>query len=128
MARISIFIMELSLIHTIILSCIIIACSGFHPLFVSTWSRLQLTHSLISNYRRSVIHTAIKSSDDIGNTYSIDKQSEKNLQLWIDLRGTSLTPKTALELWSLEDDNNNNAPFTKCLVSSIEKNAKRFAK
>jgi len=74
---------------------------------------------LISN-RRSF--TAIKSSDDIDNTNSIDKQSDNNLQLWIDLRGTSLTPKIALELWSLEDDSN--APFTKCLVSSIEKNAK----
>jgi len=112
------YIVKLFSIH-IILSCIIIGCSGFQPLFVSTWRRLQLSHSLISN-RRSF--TAIKSSDDIDNTNSIDKQSDNNLQLWIDLRGTSLTPKIALELWSLEDDSN--APFTKCLVSSIEKNAK----
>jgi len=124
MTRISmIFIMELSLIHTIILSCIIIGCSGFQHLFVSSWRRLQLSHSLISINRRSVIHTATKSNDEIDNTYSSYHQScENNLQLWIDLRGTSLTPKTALELWSFEDDSN--APFTKCLVSSIEKNAK----
>jgi len=76
---------------------------------------------LISN-RRSVYATS-RDEDDISNSHSSDQQSsENNLQLWIDLRGTSLTPKTALELWSLEDDNN--APLTKCLVSSIEKNAK----
>jgi len=123
MTRISmIFIIELSLIHTIILSCIIIGCSGFQHLFVSSWRRLQLSHSLISINRRSVIHTATKSNDEIDNTYSSYHQScENNLQLWIDLRGTSLTPKTALELWSLEDDNN--APFTTCLLS-LEKNAK----
>ena len=107
----------------IILSCITIGCTGFQqqPLFVSSWRRSQL-QSLIS-IRRSVIYTTSRDEDDIDNTYNNDQQSsEKNLQLWIDLRGTSLTPNTALELWSLEDDNN--APFTKCLVSSIEKNAK----
>lgn len=56
------------------------------------------------------------------------------LELWLDLRGTSLTPKTALELWDLEVDQNSHqkqqlegdeimdslpkAPFVKCLVSS----------
>lgn len=50
------------------------------------------------------------------------------LELWLDLRGTSLTPKTALELWDLEEhrcsndysDGFTNAPFVKCLVSSTE--------
>ena len=106
----------------IILSYIIIGCSGFQPHSISTWRRSQLSHSLIS-IRRSVIYTISRDEDDISNAYSRDQQSsENNLQLWIDLRGTSLTPKTALELWSLEDDNN--APFTTCLLSSIEKNAK----
>ena len=119
------YIIKLLSIYTI-LSCIIIGCSSFQqlPLFISSWRRSQLSHSLIS-IRESVIHTAIKSSDDIVSTYSsYHQQNEANTQLWIDLRGTSLTPNIALELWSLEDDNNNNAPFTKCLVSSIEKNAK----
>ena len=106
------FIIELLLIHTILLSCIIIECSSFQqPLFVSTLKRSQLPHSSKS------IGSNID-ADEIDNTYS----SENNLQLWIDLRGTSLTPNIALELWLLEDDSN--APFTKCLVSSIEKNAK----
>ena len=57
------------------------------------------------------------------------------LELWIDLRGTSLTPKSALELWELEGNNQNGCstsnghdmdclprvPFVKCLLSSTEK-------
>ena len=55
----------------------------------------------------------------INNKYS-------GLELWLDLRGTSLTPKTALELWDLEEHSNfcadgfTNAPFVKCLLSSTE--------
>ena len=44
------------------------------------------------------------------------------LELWLDLRGTSLTPKTALQLWAMDGQNNENTPppFVKCLVSSME--------
>ena len=62
-----------------------------------------------------------KEQDPGGNKYS-------GLELWLDLRGTSLTPKTALELWDLEEhrcsndysEGFTNAPFVKCLVSSTE--------
>ncbi|KAL3777910.1 hypothetical protein ACHAW5_007816 [Stephanodiscus triporus] len=54
-----------------------------------------------------------------------DHGGNKGLELWLDLRCTSLTPKTALELWDLEEHRGNdycaeriNAPFVKCLVSS----------
>jgi hypothetical protein len=44
------------------------------------------------------------------------------LELWLDLRGTSLTPKTALQLWAMEGqkENMHAPPFVKCLVSSME--------
>jgi hypothetical protein len=45
------------------------------------------------------------------------------LELWLDLRGTSLTPKTALQLWAMEGQKENviyAPPFVKCLVSSME--------
>ena len=49
-------------------------------------------------------------------------------ELWLDLRGTSLSPKTARELWDLEEhrggescwDRSPDAPFVKCLVSSAD--------
>mmetsp|Transcript_24828 Transcript_24828/g.44656 ORF Transcript_24828/g.44656 Transcript_24828/m.44656 type:complete len:370 (+) Transcript_24828:37-1146(+) len=61
------------------------------------------------------------------------------VELWLDLRGTSLTPKAVLKLWHLEErqnnqqqplENNNDttadsllakAPFVKCLMSPNEK-------
>ena len=43
------------------------------------------------------------------------------LELWLDLRGTSLTPKTALQLWAMEGQKENiYAPPVKILVSSME--------
>ena len=66
------------------------------------------------------------------------KESNDNsgIELWIDLRGTSLTPRAALELWNLEEHMNKaqqeelsgsngvgwlpKVPFNKCLVSSVE--------
>lgn len=44
------------------------------------------------------------------------------LELWLDLRGSSLTPKTALQLWAMEGQKENMyaPPFVKCLVSSME--------
>jgi len=58
-----------------------------------------------------------------------DNNGNGAIELWLDLRDTSLTPKTALELWHLEGRQNNQnddmeedsslalAPFVKCLVS-----------
>lgn len=116
MASIStLFMIELLSIH-VILSCIIIECSSFQQ---------QQTH-FISRKRSQLPHSSISISnidaDDISAHSSDQQSSENNLLLWIDLRSTSLTPKAALELWSLEDDSN--APFTKCLVSSMEKSTK----
>lgn len=45
------------------------------------------------------------------------------IELWLDLRGSSISPKTALRLWAMEGQNNDNTPpppFVKCLVSSME--------
>jgi len=57
-------------------------------------------------------------------------------ELWLDLRGTSLTPRSALELWHVQErqindhkqqaENDAKAPFVKCLVSSNE-NARKAA-
>ncbi|KAL9180716.1 hypothetical protein ACHAXT_011169 [Thalassiosira profunda] len=51
------------------------------------------------------------------------------LEVWLDLRGTSLTPNTAIELWEMEEQNGQSTnlqsdalPFTKCLVNSSTHN------
>ena len=55
--------------------------------------------------------------------------SSSSVQLWLDLRGTSLTPKSALELWALEEqlqqqqpsemsNSQSKVPFTKCIMST----------
>jgi hypothetical protein len=53
--------------------------------------------------------------------------NNNGVEIWLDLRGTSLSPSTALELWELEHANNNDdepstVPFTKCLVSNYDNN------
>ena len=55
-----------------------------------------------------------------------NRNSNNGVEIWLDLRGTSLSPSTALELWDLEHDDMqqkaNTVPFTKCLVSSSSNN------
>ncbi|KAL7497620.1 hypothetical protein ACHAWT_009163 [Skeletonema menzelii] len=75
--------------------------------------------------------------EDFNDSSSLTNNHNNNngLEIWLDLRGTSLSPSTALELWELEHtDNNNdnldhnagtiqsNVPFTKCLVSNHANN------
>ena len=69
-----------------------------------------------------------KGSTTNNNSNNNNNQNNNNgMEIWLDLRGTSLSPSTALELWQLEhpidtttdhnDDQDYDAPFTKCLVS-----------
>ncbi|KAL7534813.1 hypothetical protein ACHAXR_008520, partial [Thalassiosira sp. AJA248-18] len=80
--------------------------------------------------------STISSSPD-KSINDVDHQGENNVgvELWLDLRGTSLTPKTALELWDMEEQQNiqqdqlesqkvdslSKPPFVKFLISSNQK-------
>lgn len=57
---------------------------------------------------------------DISSNLVDDNCSNNGVEIWLDLRGTSLSPSTALELWEIEQqqDGATAVPFTKCLVSS----------
>eukprot|EP00574_Skeletonema_japonicum_P013992 CAMPEP_0201720118 /NCGR_PEP_ID=MMETSP0593-20130828/5141_1 /ASSEMBLY_ACC=CAM_ASM_000672 /TAXON_ID=267983 /ORGANISM="Skeletonema japonicum, Strain CCMP2506" /LENGTH=360 /DNA_ID=CAMNT_0048210699 /DNA_START=18 /DNA_END=1100 /DNA_ORIENTATION=+ len=78
-------------------------------------------------------------SHDNDSSSPPNENSNNGVEIWLDLRGTSLSPSTALELWELEqndgysnsyiDDGNEEArkkkgtaPFTKCLVSNDKTN------
>jgi hypothetical protein len=108
-------------------------CSAFHQLW--TRPRLYGVYSTASDSaERSIqsIHDII----EIDSLPSVEDQ-DSGIELWLDIRGTSLTPKTALELWNLEENLNNlpqkgvddnsamerlpKLPFHKCLVSSEDK-------
>ena len=56
---------------------------------------------------------------DISSNLIDDVCSNNGVEIWLDLRGTSLSPSTALELWEIEQqqDGTTAVPFTKCLVS-----------
>lgn len=62
-----------------------------------------------------------------------NENNHNGVEIWLDLRGTSLSPSTALELWELEqnDDYTNNiyekltVPFTKCLISNDNINTEK---
>jgi hypothetical protein len=69
-----------------------------------------------------MIHLRLQTNNNDNNNNGVE--------IWLDLRGTSLSPSTALELWELEhaninDDESNKSttvPFTKCLVSNHDIN------
>ena len=78
------------------------------------------------------ISSTIQQSDtpDTGSSNSVGRRRKSPVEetehaglvdLWLDLRGTSLTPEAALELWSLEAGGDgqdcSTAPFSRCLVS-----------
>jgi hypothetical protein len=107
--------------------CIPLCCSAFHQTL--TRPRLfGIYYAASGSAERS-----IQSIQDIIEVDSVEDQYS-GIELWLDLRGTSLTPKTALELWNLEENLNNlqdqgvgentaedrlpKLPFHKCLVSS----------
>jgi hypothetical protein len=56
---------------------------------------------------------------DISSNLIDNTCSNNGVEIWLDLRGTSLSPSTALELWEIEQqqDGATAVPFTKCLVS-----------
>ena len=70
-----------------------------------------------------------ETSSDIMIGAASSSSSSSKMEVWLDLRGTSITPKAALELWraevqgdvQLEDEVTAapiSIPFTKCLISS----------
>ncbi|KAL7514538.1 hypothetical protein ACHAXN_013337 [Cyclotella atomus] len=52
---------------------------------------------------------------------------DHKIEVWLDLRGTSITPKTALELWQVEMQDEQldqvQVPFAKCLISHNERDS-----
>lgn len=126
-------------------------CSAFHqhqqlPMLASpSRSRPLLTREPTFARSATTSSTADQSINDVDVDENDDAQifkgennNNKGFELWLDLRGTSLTPKTALELWDMEERQNNQqqplalenrdidlsltrAPYVKCLVSSTAK-------
>lgn len=133
----------------------IIGCSAFQHqqqpiiLSASSYSRSRPFLKREPSFRYDTASgIADQSIDDINVSEKNDQlfQGETNtsnlgcFELWLDLRGTSLTPKAAAELWDLEERQSNSmqqqplernsndreltmarAPYVKCLVSSTEK-------
>ncbi|KAL3807067.1 hypothetical protein ACHAXA_006659 [Cyclostephanos tholiformis] len=77
-----------------------------------------------SSVERILYHMSVRERVDS----SQEHDPGGGLELWLDLRGTSLSPRTALELWDMEErqggescsDRSPDAPFVKCLISSAE--------
>eukprot|EP00578_Thalassiosira_sp_NH16_P015968 CAMPEP_0181116328 /NCGR_PEP_ID=MMETSP1071-20121207/21891_1 /TAXON_ID=35127 /ORGANISM="Thalassiosira sp., Strain NH16" /LENGTH=357 /DNA_ID=CAMNT_0023200563 /DNA_START=12 /DNA_END=1085 /DNA_ORIENTATION=+ len=118
-------------------------CSSFQqqqPIVFAAWSRSRQfsTQKSISIHSTTIgndVDEGIRNVNIRGNDSAQGSNEDSNnvgLELWLDLRGTSLTPNAALELWNLEEVQNNSyrrlhddevspslkAPFVKCLVSS----------
>jgi hypothetical protein len=114
---------RLVVIHGLILIRFIpMGCSAFfHHRSLRPFSTVN--HS-ITGAERSLNRTSV--GKRVGTSQEHDPGG--GLELWLDLRGTSLSPKTALELWDLEEhrggeslsDRSPDAPFVKCLVSSAD--------
>lgn len=105
----------------------VLFCSAFHqpPATISAKTRpryygfYSTTDGSLDRSIQSMHDIEVDSSPSGEDNYS-------GIEVWLDLRGTSLTPNAALELWNLEDTMNNqlnsldrlrNTPFHKCLVS-----------
>jgi hypothetical protein len=60
--------------------------------------------------------------------------TNSKIEVWLDLRGTSITPKMALELWQTEMQDMQHdilftqVPFTKCLVSYDERDSSKLSR
>jgi hypothetical protein len=110
-----------------ILSAGIPGCSSFchpsphrssHIAFRSSRSHVLFNNEVV---REGIISETTPADDDGNN--------DGRIEFWLDLRGTSITPKTALELWDAEaqDANKKDAnpsfspPFSKFLVSFNDK-------
>ncbi|KAL7474949.1 hypothetical protein ACHAW6_000889 [Cyclotella cf. meneghiniana] len=62
--------------------------------------------------------------------------TDERIELWLDLRGTTITPKMAIEMWKTEIEDGQmehehpgpspNAPFSKCLISFDERQQIEF--
>lgn len=100
---------------------------------VSGFSTIHITRRTPDRYSNSQLRSDIMrdetSSDIMIGAASSSSSSSSKMEVWLDLRGTSITPKAALELWraevqddmQLEDEVTAapiSIPFTKCLISS----------
>lgn len=134
------------------LICIPLCCSAFRQLSLSG-SRSRSPHSYWTRESRSrILHQSTADENSLRQIRTPDqdilarnKSSNEGTELWLDLRGTSLTPTAALELWHLQERRNNDqeqplknndgtihyslmakASFTKCLMS-LEVNTRKAA-
>lgn len=78
------------------------------------------TKSSITDTDYSSIYN-LEEECDISSNHLVDDNCSNNngVEIWLDLRGTSLSPSTALELWEIEQqqDGVTAVPFAKFLVS-----------
>jgi hypothetical protein len=82
----------------------------------SPFSSIPPNRRIHSQLYNDILHDGMipESIQSITNT-------DHKIEVWLDLRGTSITPKTALELWQVEVQDELldqvQLPFTKCLIS-----------
>eukprot|EP00985_Skeletonema_marinoi_P005419 scaffold2351_cov120-Skeletonema_marinoi.AAC.4 len=120
-----------------------LGCLSFHIIQPHVTSKSSTSSSSCIYSTKSSADTEYVSPFDLGefkNESSLPKNDNNGVEIWLDLRCTSLSPSTALELWDLEctDANYNNdgggglaksgAPFTKCLVSPSDKSNSKSEK
>eukprot|EP00984_Skeletonema_dohrnii_P016793 scaffold7514_cov112-Skeletonema_dohrnii-CCMP3373.AAC.6 len=123
----------------------IIVPLGLLPLGCFSFHIIQPTSKFDASKSLSCLYSTKSSADteyvspfnleEFNDDSSLQPNNDNNaVEIWLDLRETTLSPSTALELWDLEctDANYNNdddgggltksgAPFTKCLVSPSDK-------
>jgi len=129
------------MVHNIAIVWSIIVPLGLLPLGCLSFHIIQPLHptsKFDASKSSSCIYSTKSSADteyvspfnleEFNNDSSLSNNDNNGVGIWLDLRGTSISPSTALELWDLEctDSDYNNAggggkksgaPFTKCLVS-----------
>jgi hypothetical protein len=121
----------------VILGLLPLYCISFHVIIQppghhitkSSSSRICSTKSSSSSADTTGYFNPYNNLEEYNNEPSSSSSlpiSNNGVEIWLDLRGTSLSPSTALELWDLEHAHDNNdddvynkstVPFTKCLVS-----------
>ncbi len=111
-------------------------CSAFHHSIFAESSRPRHfdIYSPASDSAERIINSIHDNNIDDGS-FSSGNDRSSGIEIWLDLRSSSLTPKAALELFNLEETVNNllphdvhdnngmdrvrNTPFHKCLISSV---------
>ena len=110
--------------------CTPLFCSAFHqPSSTTSAETSRPRHFGFYSTTGGSLVRSIQSMHGIEvDSFLSGEDNYSGIEVWLDLRGTSLTPNAALELWNLEDTMNNqlnsldrarNTPFHKCLVSLV---------